>query len=78
MGALLAQGTVRKFLIDGLTLRTALLFLFVGAAVVAQFGGTQHLTFPFVVLKQSWMCSPVSSMARRRIKPAALASSSAS
>ena len=54
LGTLLSRPPFRMFLVDGLVPRTALLFLFVGAAVVAQFGGTQHLTFPFV----SWRMFP--------------------
>lgn len=49
MGTLLSRRPVRAFLLEGFPVRTIVLFLFVGTAVVAQFGGTQHLTFPFVV-----------------------------
>jgi hypothetical protein len=54
IGALLSHRSARRLLIKGLMARTAVLFLFVGAAIVAQFGGTQHVTFPFV----SWRMFP--------------------
>jgi len=49
IGAVLSRRPVRAFLVDGFPVRTAVLFVFAGTAVVAQFGGTEHLTFPFVV-----------------------------
>ena len=49
IGAVLSRRPVRAFLVGGFPVRTAVLFVFAGTAVVAQFGGTEHLTFPFVV-----------------------------
>jgi hypothetical protein len=48
IGAVLSRRPVRIFLFDGSPVRAAVLCMFVGMAVVAQFGGTEHLTFPFV------------------------------